>query len=335
MNTTVKIGIIGAGSLGILYGHKLTKAYGKENVLFLADEERCLKYKETEFICNGERSDFQFVSTGRSISKTENEGTDEEIEALNVSIKSCNESCNEQANHIYLDLLIFAVKSMGLAAAIEEAKPFVSENTVILSLLNGITSEEQIGAVFGKKHMLYSVALGMDPIRKGYQISFQNIGKIVFGSRYGNQVDDVRLVSKVLEKADIPYDISDDIMYVLWKKLMLNTGVNQVIAVYASTYGGMQQEGEIRTKMIEAMREVVEVSKHEGVNLTEEDIRENVALLDTMNPEGMPSMRQDTKAGKKTEVELFSGTICRLGRKYNIPTPVNDFFYEKIREMEA
>jgi|LFRM01.2.fsa_nt_gb 2-dehydropantoate 2-reductase len=309
MNTTVKIGIIGAGSLGILYGQKLTKAYGKENVLFIANEERCRKYRNTEFVCNGEGCDFQFVSTGK------------------ISRDAVSEK--------HLDLLIFTVKSTGLATAVEEAKPFVNENTIILSLLNGITSEEQIEAVFGKKHMIYSVALGMDPIRKDYQISYQNIGKIVFGSRYGNQGDDVRLVSEVLEKSDIPYAVSDDIMYVLWKKLMLNTGVNQVIAVYASTYGGMQLKGEIRTKMIEAMREVVEVAKHEGVNLTEGDIKENVALLDTMNPEGMPSMRQDTKAGKNTEVELFSGTICRLGRKHNIPTPVNDFFYERIREIES
>ncbi|NLC44320.1 MAG: ketopantoate reductase family protein [Clostridiales bacterium] len=322
MNTTVKIGIIGAGSLGILYGQKLTKAYGKENVLFIANEERCRKYKNTEFLCNGEGCDFQFVSTGK-ISR----------EAVNE--KHYKDSNNEVMNQMNLDLVIFTVKSTDLATAIEDAKPFVNENTVILSLLNGITSEEQIEAVFGKKHMIYSVALGMDPIRKDYQISYQNIGKIVFGSRYGNQVDDVRLVSDVLEKADIPNAVSDDIMYVLWKKLMLNTGVNQVIAVYASTYGGMQQEGEIRTKMIEAMKEVVEVAKHEGVNLTQDDIKENVVLLDTMNPEGMPSMRQDTKAGKKTEVELFSGTICRLGRKYNIPTPVNDFFYERIREIES
>lgn len=303
MSKVNKIGIIGAGSLGIMYGHKLTRAFGKENILFIADKERCKKYKDTDFVCNGVSCDFQFVSTQE----------------------------NEES---FLDLLIFTVKSTGLDAAIQEAKPFVNENTIILSLLNGITSEEQIEAVFGKKHVLYSVALGMDPIRDGYKISYQNIGRVVFGSRYGNQDDDISYVSKVLDRAGIPYTVSDDIMYTLWKKLMLNTGVNQAVAVYASNYGGMQQEGEIRTKMIEAMKEVVEIAQYEGISLTNEDIEESVALLDTMNPEGMPSMRQDTKTGKKTEVELFSGTICRLGRKYNIPTPVNDFFYKRIREIE-
>ena len=200
------IGIIGAGSLGIMYGHKLTKAYGKENILFIADDKRCKKYKNMDFVCNGEQCDSQFVSTKE----------------------------NEIAS---LDLLIFTVKSTSLNAAIEEAKPFINENTILLSLLNGITSEEQIEGVFGKKHVLYSVALGMDPIREGYSISYQNIGKIVFGSRYGSQNDDIVFVSKVFDNADIPYSVSDDIMYTLWKKLMLNTGVNQVTAVYATNYG--------------------------------------------------------------------------------------------------
>ena len=303
MKENIKIGIIGAGSLGIMYGQKLTSAYGRERVLFLADENRCKKYKNADFVCNGEPCDFQFVST-------------------------------EGKNETILDFLIFAVKSTGLEDAIQQVKPFVNEDTILLSLLNGITSEEQIEAVFGKKHTLYSVALGMDPIKEGFSVSYQNIGRIVLGSRYGDQDEDIELVSKILKGAGIPYEISNDIMYTQWKKLMLNAGVNQVIAVYASTYAGMQREGEIRSKMIDAMREVIEVASREGIVLKEEDIRECVALLDTMNPEGMPSMRHDTKTGKKTEVDLFSGTICALGRKHNIPTPVNDFFYKRIREIE-
>lgn len=138
MKDNVKIGIIGAGSLGIMYGQKLTAAYGKERVFFLASNERCEIYKEADFVCNGETCDFNFVSTDRN-------------------------------KNIPLDLLIFAVKYSGLEGAIQEVRPFVSENTILLSLLNGITSEEEIEAVFGKKHTLYSVALGMDPIREGFQ----------------------------------------------------------------------------------------------------------------------------------------------------------------------
>ena len=58
-------------------------------------------------------------------------------------------------------------------------------------------------------------------------------------------------------------------------------------------------------------------------------------LAPTFNPDGMPSMRQDVLAKRPTEVEQFAGVVRRLAKKHGMPTPANDFFYEKIREIEA
>ena len=87
--------------------------------------------------------------------------------------------------------------------------------------------------------------------------------------------------------------------------------------------------------MLKAMEEIKTAAAYEGVHLTKSDIAEWMRVLDTLNPEGMPSMRQDTKAHRKTEVDLFSGTICSLGKKYGFETPVNDFLYEQILKIEA
>ena len=87
--------------------------------------------------------------------------------------------------------------------------------------------------------------------------------------------------------------------------------------------------------MIAAMREVLELSRYEGVKLTEDDLDFYVELMNTMSPQGMPSMRQDGLARRRSEVELFSGTIRKLGAKHGIPTPVNDWLYQRIHEMEA
>ena len=57
--------------------------------------------------------------------------------------------------------------------------------------------------------------------------------------------------------------------------------------------------------------------------------------MPTFNPEGMPSMRQDVLARRPTEVEEFAGTVRRLAQKHGMPTPANDFFYTRIREIEA
>lgn len=116
---------------------------------------------------------------------------------------------------------------------------------------------------------------------------------------------------------------------------MLNVGVNQVVMVHEGNYGTVQVPGPAREHMIAAMREVIALSRLEGVPVTEEDLQYYVGLVDTLSPEGMPSMRQDGLAHRKSEVALFSGTVCRLAEKHGLDVPVNRALYRTVLEMEA
>lgn len=68
--------------------------------------------------------------------------------------------------------------------------------------------------------------------------------------------------------------------------------------------------------------------------MTREDLEGYVALVDTLNPDGMPSMRQDGIQGRRTEVDFFAGTVLAKAKEYGLSVPVNQMLYEKIREME-
>ena len=72
-----------------------------------------------------------------------------------------------------------------------------------------------------------------------------------------------------------------------------------------------------------------------GVGLGEQDLAFWLEMLEHVGPQGMPSMRQDLLFGRKTEVELFAGTITRLGRLHGVPTPTNDRLLQRIHQMEA
>ena len=72
-----------------------------------------------------------------------------------------------------------------------------------------------------------------------------------------------------------------------------------------------------------------------GQGLSQEDVAHWSGIVDTFPADGEPSMRQDGKAHRRSEVELFAGTIRRLGAKHNIPTPVNDWLYQRVQEMES
>ena len=155
-------------------------------------------------------------------------------------------------------------------------------------------------------HCLWSVAIGMDATRVGRSLTFGAPGRIQFGEKNGEMTDRVRAVDEYLTACGIASEPCSDIRFKQWSKLMVNDGLNQAAAAF------------------------------EGVNLPADNHKAFLeSMAPTFKPDGMPSMRQDVLAQRPTEVEEFAGVVRRLAKKHGMPTPANDFFYEKIREIEA
>ncbi|MBQ4608474.1 MAG: hypothetical protein IJB18_02735, partial [Clostridia bacterium] len=120
-----------------------------------------------------------------------------------------------------------------------------------------------------------------------------------------------------------------------WGKLMLNVGLNQSIMVFEGDYSTIQKPGRPREVMLGAMREAQMIAGLEGYPISDEEFDAWVAMADGLSPEGKPSMRQDGEARRKSEVELFAGTMVRLGKKHGVEVPVNDWLYARVQETEA
>ena len=298
-----KVSIIGQGALGILFGHQMSKHMPREDLRFIADAERIARYQKEAVYCNGERCDFQYVAPG--------------------------EQCEPA------DLLLFTVKYNALKDAVAAVKNHVGPNTIILSLLNGISSEGIIAEIYGMEHILYCVAQGMDAVKEGNALTYHNMGLLSFGSGENGVVSEKeRAVSEFFTKVEIPHEIPADMKHRMWGKFMTNVGVNQTSAVYGCNYGCLQAEGPARDMMILAMREVMALSALENVPLTQDDLSYWLHVLSTLNTEGKPSMRQDVEAKRLSEVELFAGAVLAFGKKYVYPTPVNQIFYDKMLAIE-
>ncbi|MFP3917887.1 ketopantoate reductase family protein [Lysinibacillus telephonicus] len=298
------VSIIGLGALVTLYGHHLSKIMPKGNLRIIADSNRIARYKKTGIFCNGERCNFNFITP--------------------------EENCEPA------DLLLFTVKFDGLQEAIESVKYHVGHNTIILSALNGISSEEIIGQTYGMEKILYCVAQGMDAVKIENKLTYANKGLLCFGEKEAGIVSEkVKSVADFFTRVELPHEIDTSMLHRLWGKFMLNVGVNQTVAVYKSNYGEVQRDGEARNTMIAAMREVIALSEKEGVSLTEKDLHYWLNVLGTLSPDGKPSMAQDVDAKRPSEVELFSGTVLRLGKKHGIPTPINKMLYDQFQLIES
>ncbi|SFT11717.1 ketopantoate reductase family protein [Mucilaginibacter polytrichastri] len=296
--------ILGIGAVGGLYGAKLHDM-DSSILKVIASGDRIARLKQTGLNINGKVYQFNYAEPGD----------------------------NSQPP---ADLIIIAVKHAQLAQAIQAITGFIKPDTIIISLLNGISSEEQIGAAVGMEHLLYAYAIGMDAVRQGNEINFTAPGRIVFGEQHNETLTArVEAVKTLFEKAQIPHQIPVDMLRSLWTKFMMNVGVNQASAVLNATYGVFQQSQEARNLMQLAADEVITLSRQAKVNLEQEDLDAYFTIINTLSPGGKTSMLQDKEAGRKTEVDIFAGTVIALGKKYNVPTPVNQTLYTIIKAMEA
>lgn len=296
------VAIIGLGALGILYGQHFAKRLPRENLRIIADDKRIERYKKDKIYANGEVCDFNFVSPEEKLPPA--------------------------------DLILVTVKYSGLSDAISSIKNQVGKDTLIVSALNGISSEGILAEAYGMERIIYSVAQGMDATRLDNRLAYSNMGILCIGDINGSS-DKVRALAEFFDETSFPYAVAEDMKHRLWGKFMLNVGVNQTAAVYRCNYEGLQREGKIRETVIAAMREVILLSNKEGVSLAESDIDYWMEILDGLSPDGKPSMQQDIEAGRPSEVELFSGTVIGLGKKYNIKTPVNEWLYREIKDVES
>jgi 2-dehydropantoate 2-reductase len=297
-----QVAIVGAGAMGAAYAAMFTDA-GSFSVAFVARGERFERLKNRTITVNKR--------------------------LYNVPVIHPDKVAHPA------DLILVALKHHHLAGAVGDLAALAGEDTVILSVMNGLESEETIGAVCGMDKLVYAVAVAIDAVREGHRFTYASPGKIIFGPVPGGG-DGLRLerLREALDRAGIPYEVPPDIMRALWWKFMINVGINQASAVLRAPYGIFQSSIDARALMRSLMEEVVTLAGKAGIALTAEDVDAWDQILSGLSPAGKTSMLQDVEAGRKTEVEIFAGKVVALGRRYQVSTPVNATVQHIIKAIE-
>lgn len=307
MNELNSVLLVGAGAVGSAVAHRLhDKNPGK--VFILAGGERANRYRQQGLMINEQRYDLPILEPVIPLAATASGP---------------------------VDLILVAVKQYDLASAIEDMRCYVGEHTVILSLMNGITSEAELGEAFGSEKILYGLVIGIDGNRSGNRVRFTSAGTVVFGEAENcTWSDRVSKIAQLFDAAGVTYTVPENMLHALWYKFMINVGINQVSAELLAPYGVFQQIPAAEDMVEDAMREVNAIAVAKGIELGETDITNWRTVLASMNPETHTSMVDDLLHGRPTEVEMLSGTVMQLGAENNIPTPVNEMLYKLIRTRE-
>ncbi len=309
-----KAAIVGKGALGLLYADCIERSLGEEAVCFIMDEGRIARHAGETITINGTERTFRSMTpaeAGRA------------------------------------DLVLFAVKSPALDEAMELAAPLVRDDTIVVSVLNGVTSEERLAARFGWERIVPCVAQGMDAMRFGPTVTYSRAGNLHIGQFPQTDPDALEAVRMFFERAGIGNVVEADIRHRMWAKFMGNVGLNQVCAAYGVNYAALLESERVQTEggtgpetepwrtYIAAMREVVAVGRAEGVDVGEGDLADMVGVLRSLDPQNTPSMGQDVINHAPTEVDEFSGVMMRLGKKHGLPVPTNEWLNARIKAIEA
>lgn len=288
MKQIERVSLLGLGAVGTPLAVRLGSLLGS-GFSIIADERRRERMRREGTIFNGKRYDFPFAA---------------------------------ESDH--KELILIATKASSLQAALDTMTPFVGPGTIVLSLLNGIESEETIAARFPEAHVLYSYFLGHPSLREGNRITHDGHYRIYFGEEQNHSLSTAaEQVKELFERAEIPYSIPEDMRAAMWQKFVINIGCNQTTALLRCPYGHLQRNGRAMTLAVDLMTEAAAVARALGIAQADEMVDRAVEVIRAMNPDGKSSMLQDVEAGRPTEIDIFAGTLCRLADELRISVPLN------------
>ncbi|MCH5209226.1 MAG: ketopantoate reductase family protein [Oscillospiraceae bacterium] len=292
------VAILGSGAVGAYFIWGLSQKLAK-NLWIIADGERRIRLEKDGININGEKF-------------------------------SLNLKTPEEARGV--DLLLVAVKYPALDGALSDIVRIVDDNTIVLSLMNGVNSEEIIGSRIGMEHILYSmIRISSERTANTIQFNGEATPGIYFGETGRSEPSErVLAVKTLLDGTPIHYHISRDIITDIWEKFALNVSNNLPQAIIGCGVGAYSDSIYAANIFRRLREEVVTIAAAKGITLSAEE--------DASVSKGIKAARystlQDIDAKRHTEVDMFAGAVVEMGRELGIPTPYNEFAYNVIKAIE-
>ncbi|HUL35900.1 MAG TPA: 2-dehydropantoate 2-reductase [Candidatus Eisenbacteria bacterium] len=232
------------------------------------------------------------------------------------------------------DYVLFCVKTTDTAAAAKELAKYVTPETIVLSLQNGVNNVEEIRKASGMEALPTVVYVAASMPSPG-TIKHLGRGDLVIGP-HSSKVDKV---AELFDRARLPCRVSDNIDDELWTKLVWNCALNAVSGLGHATYGEIIASEEAKRVVEAVVYEVLAVAKKKGVHPPDlEDPRAALAgayRIGQQMSETYSSTAQDMMRGKRTEIASLNGYVARLGAELGVPTPVNHTLFTLVKLQES
>ncbi len=235
-----------------------------------------------------------------------------------------------------VDLVILLVKSFHTREAMKNAAPLIAKHTVVLSLQNGLGHEEVLtDYVPISQIMLGKSYVGGQLLDLNTVIAGTTDKETIIGEFDGSFSPRIQKIAEVFNAAGVKTAISANIMGVVWDKIFVNVATGAVSGISGLPYGDLYQIKEIEDTALAAVEEAMEVSRAANVTTSFTDPKAIWLKAGTGLPYGFKaSMLQSLEKGSITEIDYVNGAVVRAGKKWGVPTPVNETLVACIKGIE-
>ena len=304
----MKIAIVGLGGVGGYFGGFLANYYAENP-----------------------KVEIYFVARGKHLDKIREYGLT--LITENDTIVCKPTLATDNVTEIgYVDFIILATKSYDLDAIINQIKPIINSETVILPLLNGIDNSERIRTLLPENQVwdgcCYIVAKINEP---GVIENIGNVHAIHFG--YLNKSNEQLLqFEKILKNAGIEATFHENINSTIWKKFLFISSTASLTSYFNVGYGGLINDENRKNTFLKMLIELLLIANAEGAELDQSEVLKIVHQVEKINPDSTTSMHRDFLAGKNTELQTLTGIVIELGKKNGIPTPTYESVLNKLSQ---
>jgi 2-dehydropantoate 2-reductase len=302
----MKIGVLGAGSMGSLFGGLLSLA-GSEVWLIDIREDHIQAILDHGLIVESNKG--KRVATPKATTRPQVCGP--------------------------VELLIVFVKAIHTAAAMATADPLLDNDTLVLSLQNGLGNLEIIADKVGRHRVIAGVTYeGARTVGPGH-VYHQVEARTIVGPHAARGLEETASIVDLFRCAGLPAELRADIQGLVWSKAVINISVTALTALTGLKFSEIVSSPEA-TKILETtIDECLRVTQTLGITLEyhADPLGQIKAHLQRIGP-NKSSMLQDMEQGRKSEIEALNGMLVAYARQVGIPTPVNEMLVYLIQAIE-
>lgn len=328
----VVIGVIGAGSIGSLFGGYLSSIPSE------------IIPVEVIFFCR--RNHAEMISkNGLKLHTTQEILRMEDIKAY---YKPDMIEERMKANPDFqFDYMFLTTKAHDSKEALKQHEKIISKCRFLIILQNGIGNEEVASEFFPKKRIIRIVTSNGALMTESGHVIHTGTGFTKLGIPFIDELltpeneaelkstrEGLNLLNDLINMAGIEASIVDDIIKECWEKVFINIGINPFGALTRLTNGALLEDNTLTEIMKQAVQEAVKISEIKGITLPKRDYVS--AMIDVANKtaENKNSMLQDVLKRKKTEIDFINGMIVKMASDIGVKVPVNELVTCLIKNLE-